>query len=295
MKSYASAGITLGIMAAALASGCGEPASDANPESAPAAERNRNSVDASCSGTIRGRVTWLGDTPRIADFDILPNLVGAEIFHKKQARPNPNAPVIDPETKGVAGAVVFLRSVDGTRTKPWDLGPVRVEQRDAQFHVLQDGGDSHCGFVRRGQRITMLSRDRFLYGLHAGGIAYFSLMFPEPDQPLERVLNQKGIIELSSGVGYFWMRAYVFVDDHPYYARTNNQGGFELHQVPPGRYQLVCWMPSWVEAQHDRDPESRLISRLTFQLPVEQSQSLTLGKDQTKEVIFLFTMEHFKR
>src|SRR5207244_1827843 len=72
-----------------------------------------------------------------------------------------------------------------------------------------------------------------------------------------------------SGTGQFWMRAYLFVDDHPYYTRTDSAGRFSLSQVPEGEYELVCWLPNWHVVQADRDPDSTLTARLRFGPPVE--------------------------
>ena len=37
------------------------------------------------------------------------------------------------------------------------------------------------------------------------------------------------------------MRAYVGVVDHPYFAVTGPDGGFNLADVPPGDYVVGCW------------------------------------------------------
>ena len=120
-------------------------------------------------------------------------------------------------------------------------------------------------------------------------------MFPDPDRPLTRSLNEKGVVELTSAAGYYWMRAYLFVDDHPYYARTDKEGRFSLEQVPPGKYELVCWMPNWLEARHERDPESGVITRLFFQPPVALVQKVELGKQESKEIRFSLWMRDFQR
>jgi hypothetical protein len=275
--------------------GCGEARSGPADKAAEKAPPQQSSFDASTAGIIRGQVNWIGDPAKVPDFRILPNFVGGEAFHKVQIRPNPNTPTVAGEKKGIVGAVVFLHGVAADRAKPWNHGRVTIEQRDCQFHVVQDGNDSHCGFVRQGDSIAMLSRDRLFYTLHAGGAEFFSLTFPDPDQPLQRTLNRNGIVELTSGAGYFWMRGYLFVDDHPYYTRTDSQGYFELTDVPPGRYELVCWLPNWLEAGHDRDPESRLISRLRFRPAVEKSHSLTLNERHEENINISFKSGDFER
>ncbi len=38
-----------------------------------------------------------------------------------------------------------------------------------------------------------------------------------------------------------WMRAWVGVVSHPYFAVTGDDGSFEIKDVPPGEYQLAAW------------------------------------------------------
>ena len=38
-----------------------------------------------------------------------------------------------------------------------------------------------------------------------------------------------------------WMRGWVVVAEHPFYALTNGAGEFELRGLPAGRYTLKVW------------------------------------------------------
>jgi hypothetical protein len=80
------------------------------------------------------------------------------------------------------------------------------------------------------------------------------------------------------------MRGWLFVDDHPYFTHSDAEGRFTLPQVPPGRYELVCWLPDWHEAFRERDAETALICRLTFCPPVEIVQPVQLASRQMQSV-----------
>jgi hypothetical protein len=272
--------------------GCDERSPVAPLEAAPTA---RTHFDAAQAGTVRGRVTWVGDLPVVPKLDGCSNPLTENGPRERVVVPNPNEPRIDPKTKSVANAVVFLRGVDPAAAREWDHPPVRVLARDHRFHVLQGSSDSSVGFVRAGDEIEMDSADSCFHALHAEGAAWFSLTFPDPHEPLRRALTRPGLVELTSAAGYYWMRAYLFVDHHPYYARTDAEGQFILDRIPAGDYDLVCWMPSWQEKRHERDPESSLLVRLSFRAPMEISRPVAIHPGTTTQAAFEVSPELFKR
>ena len=38
-----------------------------------------------------------------------------------------------------------------------------------------------------------------------------------------------------------WMKTWVLVSDHPYFAITDKEGNFTIDGVPAGTYEVVCW------------------------------------------------------
>jgi hypothetical protein len=272
------------MVAAVVIGGCDSP--KLTPAEPPAATTvPKTSFDPSRARTLAGRVAWNGPVPQVAPFEIMPNPLSGIVLQKRQRRPNPNLPTIDPASHGVAGAVVFLRGVDPTRARPWDLPNVCVEQRDCQIQIVQGAESTQVGFVRQGDEVELVSRDHWLHALHAGGSSFFTLMFPDPEQPLRRRLVHPGLVELSSNAGYFWMRGYLFVSEHPYCARTDREGRFSLHGVPSGSYRLTAWLPNWRVAKQERDPESGLVSRLIFELPIEVEIPVQVGAQDKTDLI----------
>jgi hypothetical protein len=250
--------------------------------------------DPASAGTIEGQVKWLGAIPAVEAYRA-PLSPGNE--HPGQPRrywPNPNVPRVDPATKAVAGAVVFLRGIDPRRARPWDHPPVHVELRDNQIHVCQGESEDTSGFVRRGDKIRMVSRQPIFHSLQVRGAAFFARAFPDMNQSCSQRLDRTGIVELSSGCGYFWMRARLFVDDHPYYTHTDAAGRFTLPQVPPGRYELVCWLPDWHEESRELDAETALICRMAFRPPVEIVQAIQLASRQTQSLAIQVPAHRFR-
>src|SRR6185369_13034566 len=94
--------------------------------------------------------------------------------------------------------------------------------------------------------------------------AYFALPLIEANKMHERTLNQKGLVDLTCGAGYYWLHAHLFVADHPYYTCTDGEGRFTLDQVPAGAYEVVCWLPSCHLLRKEIDPETAITARLAW-------------------------------
>lgn len=246
-----------------------------------------SSFDASQAGSITGRVTWPGAKPVASPF--LFGSPGADGNFTMQMIPNPNVPAIDEKTQGVVGAVVFLRGVNAAKAKPWDLKPVRVELRDRGIRIHQgEANPARAGFVRRGDAVEMLSAEPVFHILRARGAAFFSLAFPEPNQPLSRTFEKSGRIEFTSGAGFYWASADLFVVDHPYYTLADSEGRFTFEEVPAGPVEVVAWLPGWDVKKQERDPETGLIFRQTYGSPREASLKLNLAPRAKSEAILAF-------
>jgi hypothetical protein len=50
-----------------------------------------------------------------------------------------------------------------------------------------------------------------------------------------------------------WMASYVFVMDHPFFAVSDEQGKFEIRNLPPGRYSVVAWHEIFGEKEMEVD------------------------------------------
>jgi hypothetical protein len=70
-----------------------------------------------------------------------------------------------------------------------------------------------------------------------------------------------------------WMRAYVGVLPHPFFAVTDKDGHFEIKGVPPGTYTLVAW--------HEKYPQGL-------------TQTVTVGAGAAADAAFSFTDQQLK-
>ena len=60
--------------------------------------------------------------------------------------------------------------------------------------------------------------------------------------------DKEGPIELRCDF-HPWMRAYLFVMEHPYFAVTDAQGHFTIKGLPVGNYTLAIWHEAFGEQE----------------------------------------------
>lgn len=228
-------------------------------------------------GRITGRVTWAGPLPEVAPFLAIKGVGGTP---ETRAVSNPVAPRIDPASRGMGDVVVFLRGVRSSRPGAWRHSPAAVE---LTWERLTVNGRS-VGFLPVGGEASFVTKETTLQMIRGRGDELFSYPLTEPDRPRTHRFDRPGHVELSSGAGHYWVRADLFVCDHPYYTRTDDRGFFEWTEVPPGDYDVVVWLRNWRPVRQDRNPESGLIGRTIFAEPVERVIRVTVAADQTATV-----------
>src|SRR5262249_47492205 len=170
------------------------------PEPEPLATDLGTTHDPLRCGTIAGRVIWSGPEPAVPPIEL--PITPVLPIQKKEV-PNPNRPRI--KDGGLADAIVWLENVDRSRSKPWTLPAVRVALHDFDFVVPEGNAKGRIGIVRRGTPVEFVSRESAMHSARGRGAAFFTQMLPEPGKPVSRVLPENGVVELSSGSGYFWM------------------------------------------------------------------------------------------
>lgn len=271
------------IVATALL-GCGRDFRDETPAQ-PATSAYPLPAATLATGVVTGRVTWTGAVPSVPPIN---GLVRNREGSRWDNVPNHLAPKIDPTTKTVADAVVWLSGVDGTKAKAWPYPPLTVEVRDFRIQAKQGTTTGRIGFTRVGDEVTLTSADTEFQSLRARGAEFFTVALPMPAVPLKRRLDRPGHVEFTSGAGYFWSAADVFVCEHPYVAATDAVGQFRFDHVPPGEYEAVAWLRNWTVLGADRDPETGRTMRLTFAEPFTVRATVGVADRKMSDVTLSF-------
>ena len=126
-----------------------------------------------------------------------------------------------------------------------------------------------CAFSPRvlavvaGQPLDVVSSDATLHNVHAAAKANapFNLGMPAPGTRYTRVFTKPEIVPFKCDV-HPWMRAWVAVVPHPFFAVTGDDGRYEIRNLPAGAYTVETW--------HEKLPGR------TFRVTVADGEAATL-------------------
>jgi hypothetical protein len=138
---------------------------------------------------------------------------------------------------GIRNAVVSLQNPPPNIKPDWKLPPAKMDQ-------------TQCSFVPRvvivpvGETMEFLNSDRLLHNVRSAAKENSPFNRAQPHaRTISFVFKQPELLRVDCDL-HSWMRGWVVVAAHPFYAVTNEQGEFSLENVPPGKYTLQVWQES---------------------------------------------------
>jgi hypothetical protein len=227
MKNY---WMGVGLAAALLLGGCG---GETKSEAAKAAEAKPSgppvAPDVENGGTITGKVTFDGvaPAPKKIDMSAVPSC--------EHAHPNgalSEEVVINPNHT-VKNTFVWIKA--GVPNLNWQVPatPVAIDQKGCVYvpHVVG---------VMTNQPIAISNSDPTNHNIHpmAQVNAEWNESQPPGSEPrLQRFPKQEVMVPLKCNV-HNWMRAYIGVVAHPFFAVTGDDGTYTIKGLPPGSYTI---------------------------------------------------------
>ena len=118
--------------------------------------------------------------------------------------------------------------------------------------------------VQVGQALTIRNSDPLLHTVRADAAtnARFNVATPLKGFEVTRTFGAAEVMVPIKCDMHPWMRAYVGVLDHPFFAVTNSSGRFSVAGLPPGTFTLTAW--------HER------LGTVTQEIAVQPNESHTL-------------------
>jgi len=219
--------------------------------------RQPTPLDLSTTGTISGQVRFAGPVPE----QTVLQLSGWSECAVQHPGGNPPAGDVLVNESKLQNAMVYVKEGLGDRVFTVPTEPITLDQKGCIFLPRLAGAQTD-------QPLRMLNSDPLAHNVH--GLPKnsrqwnFSLGVKGSSRTMS-VSKPEAMIEIKCDI-HPWMRAYLGIFDHPYFALSGPDGSFTLKNVPPGEYTLEAW--------HERFGT--------------QTQKVTLGAKETKEVVFTF-------
>ncbi len=231
-----------------------------NTQSTPKPPRTPTPLDLSTVGTVSGQVHFEGTIPD----QTTQQLGGWSACAAQYPDGLPHTTDVLVHDGKLQNVVVFIKKGLGDRVFAVPEETVKSDQKGCLFlpRIMA---------VRADQPLQFLNSDPTAHNVHG---------LPQHARPWNFSLGAKGAsrtisiqtpensIPIRCDI-HGWMRAYVGVFDHPYFAVTEAGGSFSLPNIPPGDYVIVAW--------HERFGT--------------QEQRLTLEKKGHQELVFTFYAE----
>lgn len=138
---------------------------------------------------------------------------------------------------GIRNAVVSLQNIPPGAKRDWNFPVAKMDQKQ-------------CSFIPRvvivpvGGTMEFLNSDRLLHNVRSNGKENPPFNRAQPHaRSISFTFKQPELLRVDCDL-HSWMRGWVVVADHPFYAVTNEQGDFVLENVQAGKYTLQVWHES---------------------------------------------------
>lgn len=187
------------------------------------------SAEPASTGSIAGSVRFTGKVPppqKITTSD------GAIIEHHDL--------VVEPKSKGLRHVMLMLEDAPA-QAKVEKGKPVLVDQRDMVFLPRVVG-------VQYGQPVRFENNDLCNHSVMASSTVKANQFnqVAGPSTPIEHTfdLHKRPLVPVQIGCSlHGWMRAWVYVVPHPWFAVSDEKGAFRIAGIPPGKYTLLLTHP----------------------------------------------------
>ena len=143
-------------------------------------------------------------------------------------------------------ANVFVQVKKGLARKEYTPPetPVMMDQIGSVFRPRVQG-------IMVGQKFVMRNSDPFIHNVRSMSLRNRAFNVAQPPGTADReqtFCRREGPIRMGCDF-HKWMRAYLFVMEHPYFAVTDEQGRFVIKGLPPGEYELEAWHEEFGELE----------------------------------------------
>jgi len=183
------------------------------------------------TATVRGLVKFVGQRPAPTRINMNADPTCAKLHPGGVTAED----VVATPDGGLQNAVVFVSEGLGDRTFDPPAQPVSMEQKGCIY-------TPHVVTLRANQELDIINNDATTHNLHP--VPTNNREWNKAQAPGTRVdatfARQEIAIPMKCNI-HPWMRSYIAVFKHPFFAVTDKSGNFELKNLPVGDYTIQAW------------------------------------------------------
>lgn len=205
------------------------------------------------AGDLVGTVTYEGKTPKRKTIRMDSDPVCGASHQDKVY----NESFIVDEKGNFANVLVYLKDVKYDGSVPEEAAI--LDQNGCMY-------SPHVSGVITGQTVTILNSDATMHNIHGLPKVNKEFNFGMPKTVKKKSVTfdkEEDVFVVKCDV-HPWMKSYIQVFNHPYFAVTLTDGSFKISGIPPGEYQVMAW-------QEKFSPKYGTLE-----------ESVTIGKDSTE-------------
>ncbi len=208
-------------------------------------------------GAVTGKILFKGEVPSRKRIDMSQDFTCAAIAR------NPRSEDVVVADGKLANAFVYVKG--GSLEKfsfETPQSPITLDQRQCRFVPRVLG-------IQTGQSLLFFNSDPTTHNVHPAPRVNeeWNQMQAQNAMPLEKRFTRVETLIPIKCNQHPWMKAYVGVLAHPFFAVSGRDGSFKIEGLPPGEYTLVVW----------------------HEVLGEQTVAVAIGLMETKAIELVFT------
>jgi hypothetical protein len=240
-------------------------------------------------GSIGGSVALNGTAPEPKKIDTSADPVCAQR--------NPDAKTEDVVAKDGKLANVFVYVKDGTTADGKKIGDFSFDTPTSAAVLDQNGCHykPHVLGIQINQKLSVTNSDPTQHNVHPtpkNNEEWNQSQGPNAP-PIEKSFKRAELLIPVKCNQHPWMKAYIGVMKHPFFAVSKEDGSFEIKGVPPGKYTVVAWHEKFGEKTMEVNVPSRGSAPASFSFDASATAELQSNSLQIMPAIeFPMLMKH---
>ncbi len=208
-------------------------------------------------GDITGRIVWGGpNAPAVGTINLAasPDKVACE----KDGPVKDETPIVNPKNKGFKNVFVWLEPAKKGGQLPIHPKLIKVDPTKVDVDQPACAFIAHAVALRQGQTLTAKNSSTIGHNFKWGGHPDINpggnrLMPPGATFDIDDLKADRIPVAMECSI-HPWMKGYIRVFNHPYFAVTDDDGNFSIKNAPAGDFRMKIWHSSgWLGGRDGKD------------------------------------------